>query len=134
MPDLDEVYVVVVDDDATSAEVLMRLLNKEGATCVRALDISDALDAIRTLPQVHVVFLDLDMGIGKADGYDALALLRSDPNSENAAFLAYTAHLSEMANARTIGFDGFIGKPLVTAEFHKQWLNILQGKPVWAVR
>jgi len=83
---------------------------------------------------VDVVFLDLEMGLGRSDGYRILELLRQEPHLAHTVFIAYTAHLSEMSNARDVGFDGFIGKPLVATEFRRQWANIQDGKPVWAIR
>jgi CheY-like chemotaxis protein len=46
--------------------------------------------------------------------------------------VAYTAHTSEIVDARDAGFHSFLGKPLSSAKFAAQLADILDNRPVWS--
>ncbi|MBN1313444.1 MAG: response regulator, partial [Anaerolineae bacterium] len=86
-------------------------------------------DALNSASQINVVFLDLEMPNG--DYLQTLQDLRADPRLAGVPIVAYTVHTSEIDQARQVGFDGFLGKPLSTKEFPDQIRRILNGEEVW---
>lgn len=132
MATFNDIHVLIVEDDSASTEVLGHLLTRLNISYTTLYDSRRALDAIRQLPRLDAVFLDLEMP--GSSGYAVLDAIKASPDLERVPIVAYTAHLSEMSNARDAGFHSFMGKPLRSADFPEQMANILNNVPVWAVR
>jgi two-component system cell cycle response regulator DivK len=125
-------HALVVDDDANNAAVLGQLLEMMD---IRYTSIQNPALLSRTLDkcdQIDLVFLDLEMP--HLNGYDVFALLKSTPTCGEAPIIACSVHTSEMNNARAIGFDGFIGKPLDLDRFADRVQQILDGHAVWTTQ
>jgi CheY-like chemotaxis protein len=124
---MSQPHALIIDDNAHNLKVLSQMLTKQGVTSTEVTDPRKLSNLITTLPQVDVVFLDLEMpGL---DGYEAKDLLRS--YFSDIPIIAYTVHVSEMNVVRELGFSGFLGKPLDTTRFPGQLARILNGEPVW---
>jgi len=122
------IHALVIDDDSFNLEVLGRLLAAEGAAYTTVQDPTHISATLDNLKQVDVVFLDLEMP--KMDGYKAFALLQSKLGSGVPIF-ACTVHTNEIENARSLGFAGFLAKPLDRERFADQWKRIKNNQPVW---
>ena len=86
---------------------------------------------LQKLKPVDVIFLDLELpGI---NGYDILDKLKRDARFSSVPIVAYTVHVSEINQARKLGFHSFIGKPLDADLFPRQLERILKGEHVWAL-
>jgi two-component system, cell cycle response regulator DivK len=57
--------------------------------------------------------------------------VRKHPLLKAIPIIAYSVHTSEAEQARRLGFNGFLGKPLNADDFADQLHNILQGNSVW---
>lgn len=121
-------HALLVDDNLQNLEVLAQLLENLKVSSTPITDPREALATISTLPQLDVIFLDLEMS--KLDGYRLLKDLR-DKIGHRVPIICSTVHLPEMDNARRVGFDGFIGKPLDSERFPDQMVRILNRQPVW---
>ena len=66
------------------------------------------------------------------DYYQLFRNIKADPRLAEVPVIAYTVHTSEIEQARQVGFDGFLGKPLSTTEFPDQIQRILRGEQVWS--
>jgi CheY-like chemotaxis protein len=122
-------HVLVVDDNAGNLAVLGRLLSLQGLTYTPFSDPTRFLDALPSLPDFQVAFIDLEMP--HVDGYRVLESLRSDPRFAKTHVVAYTVHHLEVNNAREKGFDSFLAKPVDMDEFPDYLQKILNGEDVW---
>lgn len=122
-------HALLIDDNANNLGVLAGLLSQEGVTFTKVQDPTTLEEALATLNQLDVVFLDLEMP--DVDGYAILEMFKSNPDFQGIPIVAYTVHVSEMNNARLSGFDSFIGKPLNSERFPGQLARILRGESVW---
>jgi two-component system, cell cycle response regulator DivK len=122
-------HAVIIDDNAKNVEVLAMLLEMEGVGCTKVAHPKNLDAALQSTKNVDVVFLDLEMP-GK-NGYEVLESLRADSRFKSVPIVAYTVHVSEIHEARNLGFHSFLGKPLDADKFPGQLKRILDGKPVW---
>lgn len=120
--------VIIVDDNPLNLETLAVLLNKEGVTPIM-LESPRELETILDEASVAAVFLDLEFP--NYDGLELVQVLKADPRLTGVPIVAYTVHTSEQNEARSAGFDSFIGKPLNVERFPEQLRRILNGQPVW---
>lgn len=122
-----QTHALVIDDNATNVKVLAALLAKQGVRTTEVTDPRALAALLPTLAPVDVVFLDLEMpGL---DGYEVLRILRRRLGATH--IIACTVHTNEIALAKQIGFDGFVGKPLDGTRFPEQLARILSGEGVW---
>jgi CheY-like chemotaxis protein len=126
------VYVLIIDDNPSDAEVLRGLLDRIGVKYDVVFDYRDIHTALEQIKIPHAIFLDLE--IPGTNGYEVLEFIRSIPNFGKVPIVAYSAHSSEMNFARQAGFNSFLGKPLRSSQFAAQLEQILNGESVWEVR
>jgi two-component system cell cycle response regulator DivK len=120
---------LIIDDNTLNLETLAVLLKKEGVhsiTLSSPREISDTLDQLHS---VDVVFLDIEFP--NHDGFEIMPHLAAHPRLTGVPIVAYSVHISELQEARDVGFHSFIGKPLVVERFPEQLRKILNGEPVW---
>ena len=106
---VDPLRILLVEDDATVAEVITGLLR------VRGHQVSHAMHGLAALAEIasrsfDVALLDLDL-----PGLDGLALARQlRAQGFTAPLLAVTARSDAQAEAQALaaGFDGFLRKPV----------------------
>jgi two-component system chemotaxis sensor kinase CheA len=123
-----ERHVLVIDDDVKSLEVLAEMLGALDVSATVVADVSK-LDAIlQTIGHIDLALVDLEMPL--MNGYEVLKYLRDDLGM-SMPIVACTVYANEIANAKSSGFDGFIGKPLKFRHFPTQFERILNGEGVW---
>ncbi len=107
--------VLVVDDNADSAEGLARLLKRKGYTVSTALDGPDAINAAQTL---HPDFVLLDIGLPGMDGYEVASRLRKESYCKHTIFVAISGYGQEEDRRRAteVGFDHHLVKPIDFAQ------------------
>jgi two-component system, cell cycle response regulator DivK len=132
MANFENVHVLIVEDNSSSVEVLTGLLDQLKIRSTVIYDSRRIGEALPQLEDVRAVFVDLE--IPGLDGYEVLEILRANERLGHVPIVAYTAHLSQMAQARDAGFHGFLGKPLRASLFPAQMMQILNGLPVWSIR
>ncbi|MCU0514058.1 MAG: response regulator [Anaerolineae bacterium] len=120
-------HALVIDDNLPNLKILAQLLHKQGLRTTEVHHPGELAALLPALEPVDLVFLDLEMpGL---HGYVVKDLLRA--HFDSVRIIAYTVHTSEINQARALGFDGFLGKPLDIARFPDQLARILKGEPVW---
>jgi len=106
--------VLVVDDNADTAELLRTVVERAGYDVQSASSAREALAVAGEFrPQVALI----DIGLPDMDGYKLAKLLRAQPELEGCRLIAVTGHKSAGAVARSIaaGFEAHLSKP-VTAD------------------
>jgi two-component system cell cycle response regulator DivK len=126
---MSQYHALIIDDQTPNIDVLAMLLAQEGVSYTPATTVRQIADVVAGMPQLDMVFLDLEMP--NSDYHDTLATMKADVNLAGVPIIAYTVHTSEIDAARQAGFDGFLGKPLKTVEFAENLRTILKGECVW---
>jgi two-component system, cell cycle response regulator DivK len=129
---LADAHIMIVEDDPNAQLVALDLLRLAGAqNCFARKSAGSALAFAESLPRVDLFLVDINMP-GQS-GYDMLASLRQNERYQQAKIVAVTAGTLEedVEQARQLGFDGFISKPLKMSEFARQVEDILNDKHVW---
>jgi PAS domain S-box-containing protein len=115
MADLGGVKVLVVDDEADSAAIVQRILERTGADARTASSMEEALtEFTRFAP--HVVLSDI--GMPGHDGYELIARLRALPGGRTVPAVALTAlaRTEDRTRALRAGFQLHVSKPVESAE------------------
>jgi CheY-like chemotaxis protein len=120
--------LVIVDDDALGLTVATTLLAYYGAAIHKAMDGNEGLKVIREV-QPRLVISDLSMP--NMDGWTMLAHLRRDPAIAQLPVIALTAHamIGDRQKALDAGFDNYLTKPIIPANFVKDLLRLLVKIP-----
>ncbi len=106
----DEGSILVVDDDASSREMLVRRLRHSGYTVSDASNGLEALTLLRSQPFDLVL---LDMIMPGLDGFQVLGKLKADPNLKSTPVIMLSALDEENGIARCIelGAEDYLSKP-----------------------
>jgi DNA-binding response OmpR family regulator len=123
-------HALIIEDDAYSIEVLGNLLSQEGIEFTALSDARKVEEAIRVLPPVDIVFLDLELPW--TNGYEVYELLGTLLPAET-RIIACSVHTNEIQTVRELGFHSFIAKPLDMDRFPMQIQRILNNHSVWEV-
>ncbi|MCB9456416.1 MAG: response regulator [Anaerolineaceae bacterium] len=126
---MPKAQALIIDDNSSNILVLRQLLTIEGVASLTLPTARDLIPQLDLLPDIDVVFLDLEMPI--MDGYEAVSIIKSHPNFAATKVIAYSVHVSELNSALAMGFDGFLGKPLNAEAFPHHLQRILNGEQVW---
>jgi CheY-like chemotaxis protein/two-component sensor histidine kinase len=111
--------VLVVEDDATVAEVVVGLLEAQGYRPVHA---PQALAALAELARADYALALVDLDLPGMDGFDLARILRVQ--APDTVLLALTARADAQAEPEAIaaGMQGFLRKPL-TSELLRQAID-----------
>ena len=83
--------ILVVEDNPVNCELLIRRLEHVGfATCI-AVDGPAGVAAARE-EQPALILMDIGLGHGKMDGWEATRLIKSDDTTAHIPVIAVTAH------------------------------------------
>jgi CheY-like chemotaxis protein len=116
--------VLVVDDKASSRELVRTLLERAGYAVSEAADGREALAVAREAPP-DLILLDLQMPV--LDGFGALHQLRADPRFEKLPIVALTASAMQGDREKAIaaGFTGYVSKPVRLAVLRAELARLL---------
>ena len=113
--DLDGVEVLVLEDEADSAEVVRRILQRSGAVVTVTHTMEQALAAFQTAAPDVILS---DIGMPEHDGYEFIARLRALPNGQRVPAVALTAlaRSEDRTRALRAGFQMHVAKPVDAPE------------------
>lgn len=104
------VGLLIAEDDDTCMQLLKEMLENENANLFFANNGQEAIEIVKTTPEVQIVLMDLKMPI--IDGFEATKLIKSlNPGLPVIAQSAY-AFSEDEDKARKAGCDEFISKPV----------------------
>jgi CheY-like chemotaxis protein len=103
--------VLVVDDKASSRELIRTVLESSGYAVSEA---ADGREALRVAQQVSPDLILLDLQMPALDGFGALEQLRADPRFAALPIVALTASAmhGDREKALAAGFTSYISKPV----------------------
>jgi CheY-like chemotaxis protein len=119
--------VLIVDDDARNIFALTTMLENEEMKVFSATNGRQAIEIIRSRPDIDVVLMDIMMP--EMDGYQTMREIRNDPQFGALPILALTAKAMKGDREKCLaaGASDYIAKPVNTAEL----LSLLR---VWLYR
>ena len=132
---LADAYIMVVEDDPDAYLIMLDLLRMAGASrCYSRKSVASAIQFAAKLPRMDLFLADINMPL--ESGYDLLEQVRAHESLQSAKVVAVTAGTlqDDVDRARELGFDGFIGKPLMADKFADQVQRVLAGETVWVWR
>jgi len=122
--DIKGLDILIVDDEPHNIQVAKYVLDFHGAdvtTCESGIACMKILETMKP----DVVLLDIHMP--KMTGYDVVAAIREEPQTQNLTVIALTALAmpGDYDRAMGAGFDGYITKPFDVATFVDQISMVL---------
>lgn len=107
--------VLVIENDASTVEMLSHLFRREGYTVYTALDGAEGL-ALATVHRPSVIICDLLME--RMDGFQVVQAIRTHPELSRALIIVVSAksYRPDILRARELGADAYLVKPIVIDE------------------
>jgi len=118
--------VLVVEDNADNMITIKALL-RDGYIVIEAVNAKESIE----MASEHVPDLILmDIALPDASGIDAFRQIRTIPRLVSVPVIALTASAMRQDREAILayGFDGFIAKPIIEAEFFVKIQEVLYGK------
>ena len=116
-----QLVILVVEDEATIAELLVELIEEYGYEAVRAKNGAEGLNLAR---RHHPALIISDVMMPVMDGYEMLRAIRSEPDlAETTVVLVSAAFLRNLPPPDAPAADAYIDKP-----FNIQQLGALLDK------
>ncbi|MBE0426447.1 MAG: response regulator [Nitrospirae bacterium] len=119
--------ILVVEDNEDSRELVVKILKNKGYEMIEASDGEEALQkAISERPSLIL----MDISIPKIDGYEVTKRLKSMDELKEIPIVALTAHAMKGDREKfiSVGFEGYISKPINIRELPEQIRAYLRGK------
>jgi DNA-binding response OmpR family regulator len=119
--------VVVAEDDPGIAELICLRLETAGFRCVRAADGGEALDRIF---EVKPVFVVLDLGMPRIDGFTVLEVMRKHPLVRHTPVLVLTARhgVEDVRRAIALGANDYLAKPFEPKALYARVTRLLSSE------
>ena len=108
--------ILVVDDDTNIRALLRQELEADGYSVAEA---KDGLQAIARVKELKPDLVILDVMMPKMNGFDAAAVLRSDPDTMNIPIIILSI-MEDMDRGFRIGIDSYFTKPVRTEQLLKE--------------
>ena len=119
--------ILIVEDKATSRELLRTVLEQQGYAVDEASDGEEALRKIREQPPDLVL---LDLQIPARNGYDVVREVRQDPRLQAVPVVAVTASAMQGDREKVLaaGFTAYIAKPVSLVQLRHEINQLLEPK------
>jgi CheY-like chemotaxis protein len=121
---LQEWYVLVVEDDPDGQEVVQRLLRHHGIRFDAAMDAETALELLDQHPYTAAV---VDLALPAMDGWSLIKRIKSNPTTTDLPCVAITAFHSSDVSHKVLenGFIAYFPKPLDPLSFVQDMKRIV---------
>ena len=122
--------ILLAEDNAVNQVLAVRLLEKRGYSVVVAANGRAAVEALER-ETFHLVLMDIQMP--GMDGFEATATIREKEKStgKHIPIVAMTAHAlkGDQDRCMAAGMDGYVSKPIRSADLFAVMEGLLSGKP-----
>ncbi|RYZ50919.1 MAG: response regulator [Sphingobacteriales bacterium] len=107
-----EQKILIVDDDSRNIFALKAVLKSKGFSCDAVQSAQEAIDVLLSAQDYYCVLLDMMMP--EMDGYEALRVLRSEPETARLKVIAVTAQAMKGDREKCLeaGADEYLSKPV----------------------
>lgn len=124
----DGVKILVVDDNDSSRELLVLILETEGA---ETKSVASATEALRVIEQFSPQILVSDIGMADMDGYELIQRIKALPSMANISAIAISGYASEPDRQKSLaaGFDLHLNKPIDVDAFIQTVTQLVNGTP-----
>jgi PAS domain S-box-containing protein len=125
--DLAGIRVLIVDDDASTRDIVSRTLREDGAATRVAEGADEAMAVLESwLPDVMVC----DLGMPVKDGYAMMREMRALPHVANIPAIALTAYTrpDDRARALAVGYNVHLAKPVNPLELAEAVFKLAPSK------
>ncbi|NDJ55384.1 MAG: response regulator [Chloroflexi bacterium] len=132
MSDHSEIRVLVVEDNVSNFNLILRLLSSVGIQHCEWIGSGwKVAEEAENYDRIDLILLDINLPY--ENGFEVHQKLRQHDKLGQTSIVAVTANASEsyMQKAINEGFDGFIGKPIDPDRFPDQIVRVIAGEPVW---
>jgi two-component system, cell cycle response regulator DivK len=131
IPDIKDWVILIIDDQEDNLVVSSMALSFQGAQVQTA---SNALDGIDKMLKIRPTLVLMDLSMPRIDGWEALRMIRGNPDTASIPVVALTAHAMGGDKERILqaGFNGYIAKPFevyALADGIRQILRTVYQKP-----
>jgi len=116
-------HILVVEDNAINAEIVLRLLQKKGANGVVAAEGSNAVKQYADAEQYHFDAILMDVQMPVMDGLEATRRIRAmnRPDAKSVPIIAMTAnaYAEDVDDCLKAGMNAHIAKPINVVEMFR---------------
>jgi CheY-like chemotaxis protein len=132
MSDLKGKRIAVIEDNVTNLAVFATALRRQGVVVIQDAWNTGTTDFLLDHLPVDLILLDIMLRRG-INGYQVFEEWQSYPELKNIPVVAVSSLDAELEipKAQTLGFAGFIGKPINLVEFPQQIASCMAGENVW---
>jgi len=122
-----QIKILVVEDNQDSRELVVKVLKNKGYEMIEASDGEEALE--KTASDKPNLIL-MDISIPKLDGYEVAKQLKDQEEFKHIPIIALTAHAMKGDREKfiSVGFEGYISKPINIHDLPNQIRAYLKGK------
>jgi CheY-like chemotaxis protein len=121
-----DIKILVAEDIAMNRRLITDILIYHGYETIEA---DNGQEAIRIAREHNPNLIVMDLQMPVMNGYEAIKILKNDPNTKHIKILALTsfAMAGDKEKALKTGADEYISKPISTKEFPKVVERMLKG-------
>jgi PAS domain S-box-containing protein len=125
---LSDLTILVVEDEPDSRELMVSLLEQQGAKVLAAASVAEALEKL-TLATPEILLSDV--GLPGEDGLSLIRKVRALPNGARLPAVALTAFVAPADRKRALdaGFDAHVAKPIEPAELIRVLVRLVDEAP-----
>lgn len=117
--------ILVADDTPTGRELVKTVLENSG---YQVFEATDGIEALAAAKQVLPDLIILDLHMPRLDGFGVMQALRHDEQFAATPVMALTASamMGDKERALSVGFTGYITKPIRLATLRSEVARMLQ--------
>lgn len=119
--------ILIVDDEAPNREALRLLLERMGLSCVEAESGSEALQLLKTLPEIRLLITDLKMP--EMSGIEVLQIARHIRPEVQRLLVTAFGTIEDTVSAMKLGAFDVLTKPLKAAQVKEKVQAMLASVP-----
>ena len=119
--------ILIVEDNEMNRDMLSRRLERRGFETVIAVDGKEGIEKTRS-DRPDLILLDMSLPV--MDGWEAAAILKSQPDTAAIPIIALTAHAmsGDRERALEVGCDDYDVKPIEFERLLEKMRGFLTGK------
>lgn len=122
-----ETTILYIEDNGSILELVTQMMKRHN---IKVVGESNSFKGLQLVSIINPDLILLDINLPGMSGFDVLAEIKADPQTQNIPVIALTAnsmHGDEKA-CLDAGFDGYISKPVTRNELYNTVLRYLEGE------